>query len=258
MRIVGGLPASIQDFPYIATIRSWNPEKRWFYCAGGIISDQWILTVAQCMPTRWNEFIAAVPVLQVAVGVDDKNKFRDNMVQVHSFISHEDYNKSTWANDIALIRLAKKLEFGSKMRKVILPHKDQAYDYTGQDWKATLAGFGMEKENTKESQFLNIVSFGILANADCAHMPYINKHQHLCAGTLDGSRDTCYGDSGSPLVVQAKSGEDPTVLGLVSYGYGCGVRGYPTLYTRVSNYLDWINREMKVVDDNATLVFGEP
>lgn len=42
------------------------------------------------------------------------------------------------------------------------------------------------------------------------------------------------GDSGGPLTVGGK------LVGLVSWANGCASTSYPTVYTRVPSYVDWI------------------
>lgn len=42
------------------------------------------------------------------------------------------------------------------------------------------------------------------------------------------------GDSGGPLEC------DGRLAGIVSFGHGCAVAGYPGVYTATSGFLDWI------------------
>lgn len=48
-------------------------------------------------------------------------------------------------------------------------------------------------------------------------------------------QDACTGDSGGPLVQNTK------LVGITSFGLACGEQAYPTVYVRVSTYLDFIN-----------------
>jgi secreted trypsin-like serine protease len=65
----------------------------------------------------------------------------------------------------------------------------------------------------------------------------------LCAGLELGGRDSCQGDSGGPLVARDRGG-CPYQVGIVSWGAGCADREAYGVYTRVSHYADWIQRQV--------------
>nr|WP_081107541.1 trypsin-like serine protease [Vibrio alginolyticus] len=56
----------------------------------------------------------------------------------------------------------------------------------------------------------------------------------MCAHDPVEETGSCHGDSGGPLTVDGK------LVGLVSWAMGCALTDYPTVYTRVPKYLDWI------------------
>ncbi|XP_046467032.1 trypsin zeta isoform X2 [Neodiprion pinetum] len=58
----------------------------------------------------------------------------------------------------------------------------------------------------------------------------------VCADVPGGGKGSCHGDSGGPLTVNGE------LTGLVSWANGCAREGYPTVYTRVSQFLDWIEK----------------
>lgn len=64
----------------------------------------------------------------------------------------------------------------------------------------------------------------------------------ICAGG-QFALDACDGDSGGPLMQLI--GTSWTSIGVVSFGRGCGVEGWPGVYTRVAEYVDWIEDSLK-------------
>lgn len=64
----------------------------------------------------------------------------------------------------------------------------------------------------------------------------------VCAGGVFGA-DTCDGDSGNPLMKITTSGY--VVEGVVSFGRGCGLEGFPAVYTKVSAYDNWIRKNLR-------------
>ena len=66
-----------------------------------------------------------------------------------------------------------------------------------------------------------------------------NKVASFCAGYDDGSQDTCYEDSGGPLICVVDGA--PVLYGVVSWGYGCAHRDYPGIYAKVASQIDWLS-----------------
>lgn len=73
-------------------------------------------------------------------------------------------------------------------------------------------------------------------NAEDAYQGEVTKEM-LCAGIPGGGVDTCQGDSGGPLMYHSDLWQ---VVGIVSWGHGCGGPSTPGVYTKVTAYLNWI------------------
>lgn len=102
----------------------------------------------------------------------------------------------------------------------------------------------------------------------CANLIRGGDETQLCAGTVpavDGLgvpvQDSCQGDSGGPLIFNTAEAADPVnagastddrLVGIVSWGYGCGLEGYPGIYSRVPNLRDWVLAQLDAVSNQST------
>lgn len=227
-RIVGGVDAYIEDVPYQVSMRRLFQNETvtsWGHTCGGIIiSTDAILTAAHCIYGREDM------KFQVRAGSDLRSQ-GGQIVNVTKFFLHPDYQPSGYFNDIAIMKLETRLQFGSKVWSVALP----ARGYRVPDGAALLvSGWGTLEFRGSSPERLQKVDVPAVSNEDCAKA-YSNIRAHkICAGIV--GRDSCQGDSGGPLVYKG------LVVGIVSSGNGCAYDGYPGIYTRVSEFLDFIGR----------------
>lgn len=103
-------------------------------------------------------------------------------------------------------------------------------------------------ENGLSPDALQQVVVPVVNSAKCMSMygrGQIVAETMLCAGYDQGMKDACQGDSGGPLVAMGPNGY--TLQGVVSFGNGCARARAPGIYARVSNYIDWIQKEIKMM-----------
>ncbi|KYQ53536.1 Chymotrypsin-1, partial [Trachymyrmex zeteki] len=77
----------------------------------------------------------------------------------------------------------------------------------------------------------------VYPQGDCKRVESKVRDSHICTLTKEGE-GACYGDSGGPLVANGAQ------IGIVSFGTPCAF-GFPDIYTRVSNFVSWINEHLK-------------
>ena len=84
----------------------------------------------------------------------------------------------------------------------------------------------------------------------------------ICAGHEEGGGDACQGDSGGPLIVIENG--SPKMVGIMSWGIGCGRAHFYTVYTRISTFIPWMEKtisDMRVqwlLNENPILTTPAP
>lgn len=171
-------------------------------------------------------------------------------MDIESVKPHESYSACSYSHnnyDIALLKTSKPMAwiftkdgFGS-VNRVCLPHPKDNYPVGD---NMTVSGWGVMMEGDNAiSNTLMAVDVPIVAYNECkaAYGQRLNNH-HICAGLKEGGKDSCQGDSGGPLV--RRLGGQMEITGVVSFGFGCAQPGFPGVYTKVSDYIDWIRNNL--------------
>uniref|UniRef100_A0A1A9W4A8 Peptidase S1 domain-containing protein n=1 Tax=Glossina brevipalpis TaxID=37001 RepID=A0A1A9W4A8_9MUSC len=235
-RIVGGSLSKPMEWPFIVAIsRNGN-----FHCGGSIYSAHWIITAAHCVVNfhkYYYEIKAGVLRLSSASATTQIRPVLDVFV-------HQDYQRLTMSNDIALLRLAVPLLFNRWVKPICLPNLDRTANNKNWMWGpeentlCTIVGWGAIRERGPGSDLLRQVSVPI--RGECPHEDD-QMARAICAGDPDGGRDACQGDSGGPLFCRSATNPSEWYLaGVVSHGNGCARPSEFGAYTRVALYVDWI------------------
>jgi len=248
-RVVGGdIVKTPERYPWQVSLATGFFGQ--FYqhrCGASIINEKWVLTAAHCMKTLGvkNTYVMSG---FLAVNGRDTAQIR----RVEKFFVHEDFISELYEQDIALLKLVKPFVFNSLVLPVCLPPPNAIHE----DLKATLTGWGRQWNDGPLSDQLRKAELPLITNEKCMNWyaksgskQLIPESTFLCAGYKDGHKDACNGDSGGPLVVFRKD-KRAEVVGLVSWGVGCGVAGRPGVYTRISMFIDWIYKIMEENQDS--------
>ncbi|XP_013390347.1 CUB and peptidase domain-containing protein 2-like [Lingula anatina] len=231
-RIVGGTEAISGSWPWQVSVRYRGSH----ICGGSLISDQWVATAAHCLEER------NLSPRYWSISAGKHRKYNDpdeEIVQVQTLIRHENYDHSIWDNDITLFKLAKPVTLSDRVHPVCLPTTvaaDNTFCY--------VSGWGIVL-GTGNSGVLKQALVPIVKRQTCnswyRDISVVTGNM-ICAGYEAGGHDACQGDSGGPLV--CKSGGKFELHGITSWGDGCAGRRKPGVYTKVVNYLDWIQQKM--------------
>ena len=153
---------------------------------------------------------------------------------------HEAYNQINKQNDIALIFASPVPRTEEeRVRAACLP--DPRLNYTG--WELSLVtGWGDTRHHgdPRPGPALSVQVVPV-SDWECEAVMRARPGM-MCAGGEAG-KDACQGDSGGPLVVSSE-GATWSVVGLVSWGVGCGQEGRYGVYTRVSHFTPWISQHI--------------
>ncbi|MFD6416541.1 S1 family peptidase [Streptomyces sp. NPDC060194] len=234
--VIGGEPAQITASPWTVALSSrdrFGDERSGQFCGGALVGPTTVVTAAHCL----GRDVLGVPLrrltdLTVLAGRTDLRGDAGREITVRSVRINPAYDPASNAGDLAVLTLAEALPAEDAVP--LARAGDPAYR---PGTRATVYGWGDTTGRGDYATSLRAASVGVLPDTTCERAypgdgnGTYRRRSMLCAGETEGGRDACQGDSGGPLVAEGR------LIGLVSWGNGCGEAGSPGVYTRVSAVL---------------------
>ncbi|NXC15932.1 TMPSC protease, partial [Corythaeola cristata] len=238
--IVGGHDAQPGAWPWSVSLQRHQAGARFAHVCGGVlVNEVSVLTAGHCVMGRTDPYS-----WRAVLGVYNLWKHGKHTAKryIRSIIVHPEFKRETFENDIALFELNSAVRYSAFIQPICLPPA-HLYSYIDNETECFISGWGRTAEKGKISAVLKEAQVEIIPSSVCnksdAYGGAVNNNM-ICAGSRSGGTDTCQGDSGGPLACYHPGTNKHYLIGIASFGVGCGRPKFPGIYVRLSQYRRWI------------------
>uniref|UniRef100_A0A452IEY8 Peptidase S1 domain-containing protein n=1 Tax=Gopherus agassizii TaxID=38772 RepID=A0A452IEY8_9SAUR len=237
--IIGGKNAKPHSRPYMAYLSSGGQPQGALPHPCHCESDRQVptphLTYAPAIDAPWVAlgFYSKITVKLGAHNISEQEQSQQE-IPVHRQILHPQYDKETTNNDIMLLQLAETVKLNKWVKTIPLPRTNKRVK---PGTKCSVAGWGRTSRQSKlaPATTLQEANLKVLKDDVCTSA---GNDSRSCSPTV-----TCLilqGDSGGPLVCGKRA------QGIVSWGSQRSAS--PGVYTRVSTFIPWIEKMMRMLE----------
>ncbi|XP_015742321.1 transmembrane protease serine 12 isoform X2 [Coturnix japonica] len=246
-RIVGGDTAPLGSWPWAVSLQVQLVGVRFAHiCGGALVSENSVLTAAHCTTGRMDPYYWRAVMGTNNIWKHSKHVLKRRIARIYV---HPEFNRETFENDIALFQLRSAVHYSDYIQPICLP-PIHPYLYADNKIKCFISGWGHVREKGKPSSVLQEAGVEIIPSHVCnssqSYGGLINANM-ICAGSPSGGVDSCQGDSGGPLACHYPPANKFYVIGVTSFGLGCGHPNFPGIYVRLAPYRRWIKSQLLLI-----------
>ncbi|XP_070789837.1 hepatocyte growth factor-like protein [Pituophis catenifer annectens] len=228
-RIVGGRPG---NSPWTVSIRN---REGVHFCGGSLVKEEWVISTRLCFSScdaDLTGYYVLLGTLFKNPGPNDPNKQAIPIIKIVCGPSE---------SLVVMLKLERPALLNQRVALICLPPERYIVP---ENTQCEIAGWG-STGGTGNENVLNVARLPVMNNQNCSvALKGRLKENELCTSPLKVGVGACEGDFGGPLACLTQ--ECWVLQGVITPLRICARKDVPATFIRISMYVDWINKVMRM------------